>query len=141
MKPTIKCTWKELRENAGLRTADMILVEGLVEYGFDSEIINSMAEFEIFPQTFLIVGAVYVIREEVRKTVNQLLKNEMRVYRDHLTVDRLADSVKAEMERYKVKIEPEDMARIQAGEIKLGEILAEKIEAAKAAEVENGGTD
>lgn len=130
-KPTIQCTWAELHEKAELFESNTVKVEDLGRYGLDSEIINSMVECEIFPQTYLVRGDVLVSRDSILSVINQLLKNEMRLFRDHVKADEIAEEVSRYMENHKVKLTDEVIAEIKDGKVTVAEAIANAIEAQK----------
>ena len=131
MTPTIKCTWADLYKHTGLDGTTTIPVAELGRFGLSDEIINLMLECDIFPQTYLISGAPVVSRESIFGVVRQLLTNEMRIYRDHLTVDKLAEDVRKYMEDNKIQLTPEHLERIRAGELTVQEAIASVIEGRK----------
>lgn len=131
MTPTIKCTWAELYKHTGLDGTTTIPVAELGRFGLSDEIIRLMLECDIFPQTYLISGAPVVSRESIFGVVRQLLTNEMRIYRDHITVDKLADDVRKYMDENKVQLSPEQLASIRAGELTVSDAIASVIAARK----------
>jgi len=138
MKSTIKASWAEAKSK-GITPADVIQIRELSHYGFDVGIINSMVEFDIFPQAFLIVGETYVLRAEIFGAVNRLLKNSMLIYRDVEKAEKTATEFAEMLDREKVKLDPEDIERMRSGEIALPDLLAEKKAAQpELIEAENG---
>ena len=131
MTPAIKCTWAELYKNTGLDGTTTIPVSELGRFGLSDEIINLMLECDIFPQAFVINTVPVVARESIFGVVRQLLTNEMRIYKDHVTVDKLAEDVRKYMEETKVQLSPEQLASIRAGELTVSDAIASVIEARK----------
>lgn len=128
---TIKTTWAELLKHTGRTGKDMVSVPNLHMYGFDAEILNLMVACDILPQTYLIVGEVYVAKSDIMNLINTLLKNELRIYRDHVRVDALAAQIEKELKDNNVRLSPEVLADVQAGKIPLNIAIADALEAAK----------
>lgn len=131
MTPAIKCTWAELYKNTGLDGTTTIPVSELGRFGLSDEIVNLMLECDIFPQAFVINTVPVVARESIFGVVRQLLTNEMRIYRDHVYVDKLAADVRKYMDEKKIQLTPEHLERIRAGELTVNDAIASVIEARK----------
>lgn len=115
MKPTIKTTWSEIERKIGRVGIDFISVESLGKYGFTDQIINDMIRFEIFPQAYLVTGAVYVLREEIfGSVVRKLLENSMAIYQNVQDLDEARAKVKEAMED--VVMDEEAVAKLASGE-------------------------
>ena len=127
MKPTIKITTQEARQHGIDLGRDAIAVENLGNYGFDSELINSMVKFEIFPQTYMHTGRVIVLRREIMQVVNQLLRNSMKVYEAVEESDRIKKEAAELIESNTVALTAEDQERISKGEISYINLLLEKV--------------
>lgn len=115
MKPTIKTTWAEIEREIGRVGIDFISVESLGKYGFTDQIINDMIKFEIFPQAYLVTGAVYVMREEIfGAVVRKLLENSMAIYQNVQDLDEARAKIKDAMED--VVMDEEAAAKLASGE-------------------------
>lgn len=115
MKPTIKTTWPEIKRHMGRLGIDFISVEHLGKYGFTDQIINDMIRFEIFPQAYLVTGAVYVLREDIfGSVVRKLLENSMAVYKHVQDLDEARAKIKEAMED--VVMDEEAVAKLASGE-------------------------
>lgn len=115
MKPTIKTTWSEIKRHMGRLGIDFISVEHLGKYGFTDQIINDMIRFEIFPQAYLVTGAVYVLREDIfGSVVRKLLENSMAVYKHVQDLDEARAKIKDAMED--VVMDEEAVAKLASGE-------------------------
>lgn len=115
MKPTIKTTWSEIEREIGRVGIDFISVESLGKYGFTDQIINDMIRFEIFPQVYLVTGAVYVLREEIfGAVVRKLLENSMAIYQNVQDLDEARAKIKGAMED--VVMDEEAVAKLASGE-------------------------
>lgn len=129
MKPTIKITTQEARQHGIDLGRDTVGVENLNLYGFDTELINSMVKFEIFPQTYLHMGRVLVLRREICEVVNKLLHGSMKLYETVEEADRLKEEAAKLAESNTVELTEDDQARITAGEITYTDLLLEKVAA------------
>ena len=127
MKPTIKITTQEARQRGIDLGRDTVGVENLNLYGFDSELINSMVKFEIFPQTYLHSGRVLVLRRELCEVVNKLLHGSMKLYEAVEESDRLKEEAAKLVESNTVPLTSEDQDRISRGEISYTDLLLEKV--------------
>lgn len=115
MKPTIKTTWSEIEREIGRVGIDFISVESLGKYGFTDQIIDDMIRFEIFPQAYLVTGAVYVLREEIfGSVVRKLLENSMAIYQNVQDLDEARAKIKDAMED--VVMDEEAVAKLASGE-------------------------
>jgi len=106
MPATIKCSWKGLKDATGLDGVECIAVAHLGKYGFSDDIINQMVKFDIFPQTYLICGMVYVARDAIfLGVVRSLLDNAMTLYQGVADLDANAEKVSKYIEENAVKVE------------------------------------
>lgn len=131
--PTIKATWKEMHAH-GIQPADLIRVQDLGQFGFNDEILAGMQRYEIFPQTFFVVGVVYVKRVSIFSVVGQLLQNAIRIYEGVEETDKKAAEAQKAIEENSVPLSEEDWKRFESGEAAMVDIIAEKLEAQKGAE-------
>lgn len=92
---------KKTMEERGISMSRMILISDLGYYGFTNEIINSMVEFEIFPQVYKIKSKFYVEKQVIFGIVETFLKNAMTLYK---AVDE-TEKVKKELEARAVPVE------------------------------------
>jgi hypothetical protein len=119
---TIVATRTDLKK-MNLKQSDLIPVSALGAFGFDDDIIKSLAKYEILPQVLKVQHVYYMIREEVFGLVNRFIKNELAIYKAVEDKENLlAESAKF-IEENKVKLTKEDLEKIEAGEANLVELL------------------
>jgi hypothetical protein len=134
---TIKASWKELNDH-GIQPENLIRVEDLGKVGFNSEIINGMLKYEIFPQAFLVVGVAYVLREDLFKVVETLLGNALKLYESVEESEKKAKEAAQLIKENAVPITEEDFQRVEAGEISMVDLITAKHDAIQEAEVIDG---
>jgi hypothetical protein len=105
-------------------------IADLGKVGFDSEIIDAMVKYEIFPQVFFFSEdpdkVPHVRAADIFGTVvNRLLHNEMELYRAVNTSHDTADKLRAEILAGAVKLSPEDLER--AGTVGIATVITEKL--------------
>ena len=125
---TIKTTLFQLKK-IGINKSDLINIEQLGLYGFNTKIINNMIRFEILPDVLFIDDIGYFVKKsEIFGIVETFLENTMSMY---ATVEenekKLAESVDF-IEANKVKITPEALAKVEAGELTIEEMLSKPID-------------
>jgi DNA-directed RNA polymerase beta' subunit len=125
MKPAIKIDAQDIKTH-GYTYSDFITIEALGGYGFDEEIVNKMLRYEIFPQTFVLADQPQVLRASIFKVVNGLLLNSMRLYELVDETDKAKKDMVELLEKSGVEITQEDLARIEAQEIGLWELVTAK---------------
>jgi hypothetical protein len=115
MKPTIKTTWAEIKAKTNREGVEFIAVAALGKYGFTTEIVQDMHEFGILPQTFLVCGETYVLREQLfQEVVRKLLENSMFLYRSVEEGEEHKRKVAAAMED--VVLDEEAVTKLASGE-------------------------
>jgi len=127
MKPTIVITTQEARQHGITIGTDCVAVEDLGRYGFDSELINEMIKFEIFPQTYKHMGRIIVLKRDITEIINKLLHNSMKIYEKVEELDRIKEEVAKLAESNMVALTAEDQERITRGEISYTDLLLEKV--------------
>lgn len=121
---TIKTTWRELRNNAKLLPKDVVAVQHLNRYGFDDEIINGLIKYDLFPQSFHILGVTYVRISAVLQIIHGLVRNSLRIYADVAAADEAETRARELIEQASVRITPEDIEQMRAGTLTLEELAA-----------------
>ncbi len=134
---TIKASWKELHDH-GIQPENLICVEDLGKVGFNSEIINGMLKYEIFPQAFLVVGAAYVLKDEIFKVVETLLGNALKLYESVEESEKKVKEAAQLIEENAVPITEADFQRVEAGEISMVDLITTKHAAIQEAEAVDG---
>jgi hypothetical protein len=134
---TIKASWKELNDH-GIQPENLIRVEDLSKVGFNSEIINGMLKYEIFPQAFLVVGVIYVLREDLFKVVETLLGNALKLYESVEESEKKVKEAAQLIEENAVPITEADFQRVESGEISMVDLIATKHAAIQEGEATDG---
>lgn len=131
-RPTIKTSFAELKKHG---IEDACLLENL--QGYDSDIINLMIKHDIFPQTFYILGQIYVSRAHINLVTNRLLRTQMHMYE---TMENLEDA-KAKAIKYlednKIKLDENDVIDIASGRKTLSQIVDERTQATHGTQTNN----
>lgn len=115
MKPTIKTTWAEIKAQINREGVEFIAISALGKYGFTTEIVSDMHEFGILPQTYLVCGETYVLREQLFDgVVRKLLENSMFLYRSVEEGEARKRKIAEAMEE--IVLDPEAVAKLASGE-------------------------
>lgn len=72
---------KKTMDERGINMGRLILISDLGYYGFSNEIINSMVEYEIFPQVYKVKSKFYVEKRVIFGIVETFLKNAITLYK------------------------------------------------------------
>ena len=115
MKPTISTTWSEIRKHTGREGVDFIAIPMLGKYGYTTEIVADMQRFDIFPQTYLVCGQYYVLRDEIfGEVTRKLLENSMTLYQGVQDAEATKQRVREAMED--VVLDQEATEKLASGE-------------------------
>jgi len=111
---------------------DFLPIEWLGKFGFDDEIIGAMVEFEIFPQVVFFSDdpdkVPHVRAADIfGRVVNQLLHNEMDLYRAVGKKTATLEKLRAEIEAGAVPLTSDDLERAATTEGGLAAVIAEKL--------------
>lgn len=79
--PKVYVLSKEVLKAANVSKTAFIALEELGFYGFTSDIIEDMTEFDIFPKIYKIGNKIVVNKTDIFETVQQLLRKSMAIYR------------------------------------------------------------
>ena len=127
--PTIKISFEKAKTR-GLPPSEFVMVKNLGQYGFDADIIDKMIKYDIFPQTYLIVGNVYVVKASIAGILNRMVKNTMTMYDEvaanEAKVAELQAQVDAETPVEPVPLTASDIEAIHAGETTLQDVVLSK---------------
>lgn len=122
-RPTIKTTFSELRKHG---IDDWCLLENLGTVGYDETIISLMVKYDIFPQTFLVSGQLYVSKSAINMVTNKLLRTQMLMYEAMDTLEDAKTKAVEYLEKNKVKLSETELEDIVAGRRTLAQIVDEK---------------
>lgn len=137
MKPTIKATWAEIRKMTGREGVEFIAIPALGKYGYTTEIVADMQRFDIFPQSFLVAGEYYVLRDQIfGEVTRKLLENSMVLY----DAAQKAEDVKRLVHEtlQDVVLDEESTAKLASGEWTMDQARehSKRIQAEKATETQ-----
>lgn len=121
--PTIKTTFAELRKH-GIN--DWCLLENLPSQGYDEDIVNLMIKYEIFPQTFLVAGQIYISKAAINLVTNKLLRTQMHMYETVETLNEAKAAAIKYLEENKIRLDADDLEAISNGTKTLAQIVDER---------------
>lgn len=109
---------------------ELIRVDSLIPYGFDSEILAGLKEYKILPTVYIFSNVLYFKREDITKILNTFLHNEITMYKRYKDFREYQNKLVEELKGKSVDLTPDILERVEKGE-DLTKILEEKLNTAK----------
>lgn len=119
-----KMTLKDLNR-LNMSLGSLIRLDNLGYVGFDNEIVEGMLKYDIFPDLIEYRHDIYVRKDDIFAVVRQLLKNSLRLYEAVESVDNHVEKMATELASA-VPLSAEDLAKVQAGEMTMSDLIRSK---------------